>query len=98
MQLFIILVVVVSVFLLLIKLVGSLTGRISERMVTNYFRSAEALLERDRLPENWNQEVARMARRGSARHRIIYTIYICVHRCRFLSYTVSVHPRASVPF
>ena len=74
MQLFIILVVVVSIFLLLIKLVGSLTGRLSERMVTNYFRSAEALLERDRLPDDWSAELGKMAKRGTVRDRVIYSI------------------------
>jgi hypothetical protein len=74
MQIFIVLVVAVSIFLLLIKLIGSLTGRLSERMVTNFFRSAEALLERNRLPEPWKEEVARMAARGTVRHRVIYLV------------------------
>ena len=72
MQLFVILLVVVSVFLLLIKLLGSFTGRLSERMVTNYFRSAEALLERDHLPPDWGEQLARTAKRGTARQRLIH--------------------------
>ena len=74
MTIFIILIVVVSVFLLLIKLIGSLTGRVSERMVTNFFRSAEALLERDRIPDDWNSELQKMARRGTVRQKVVYTV------------------------
>lgn len=51
-----------------------MTGRLSERMVTNFFRSAEALLERDRLPEDWNHELEQMAKRGTVRERVIYSI------------------------
>ena len=51
-----------------------MTGRLSERMVTNFFRSAEALLERDRLPQDWNDELAKMAKHGTVRRWVIYRV------------------------
>ena len=53
MNLFIILLIAISTFLLLIKLLAALTGRVSERLLTSHFRALEALLEHDELPADW---------------------------------------------
>ena len=71
MNLFIILLVVITVFLLLIKLIGSLTGRVSERLLTNHFRALEALLEYDKLPTDWVEQLKKMARGGRVRRRFV---------------------------
>jgi hypothetical protein len=60
--------------LFLFKMLGSVTGRLTERMVTTYFRSAEALLDRDRLPSDWNEGLTAMAKRGTVQHRLIYRV------------------------
>ncbi len=51
-----------------------MTGRLSERMVTTYFRSAEALIERDRLPQSWSGRLTETAKRGTVRQRLIYVV------------------------
>ena len=66
MQLFFILIVLVTGFLLIIKMIAGLTGRVSERLLTNYFRSAEAL-DNDELPPAWGDQIQKMARRGVVR-------------------------------
>lgn len=71
MQIFVVLLAIVSVFLLLIKLLGSFSGRISERMITGYFQSAEALLERDKLPDDWNARLTTMAKRRAILERLL---------------------------
>ena len=67
MNLIIILFIVVTVFLLLLKLFGSLTGRVSERLLTSHFRALEALLEHDKLPAEWGEEVRKMAQNRTVR-------------------------------
>lgn len=62
MNLFLILLAVVTVYLLLIKLVAALTGRLSERFLTSYFRDLEALLEEDKLPVEWSRQVQQLTR------------------------------------
>lgn len=70
---FIVLALLVIGFLLVIKLIAATTGRLSERLLTNYFRSAEALLDSDRLPTAWGDELQKMARRGTVRTGLIQT-------------------------
>ena len=67
MQLFVILLAIVSISLLLIKLLGSFTGSLSQRIVSSHFQSAEALLERDRLPSDWRGRLEGFAKRGTNR-------------------------------
>ena len=52
---------VVTVFLLLIKLIAVLIGRVSERMLTQYFRSVEALFADHKLPDDWHKHIEKMA-------------------------------------
>ncbi len=61
MNLFIILLIVVTFFLLLIKLIASLMGRVSERMLTQYFRSIDALFAQNALPEDWTKQLKKLA-------------------------------------
>ena len=68
MNFFIILLIIVTAFLLIIKLIASLTGRVSERMLTNYFRDLEALLTHDKLPDGWVEELKKMAHKGHSHH------------------------------
>jgi hypothetical protein len=70
-QLFFILLAVVVFFLLFVKLIAALMGRVTERMLTSYFRALEALVERDTLPPDWSEQLRRMARRGNVRTRLI---------------------------
>ena len=74
MNLFIILLVIVTVFLLLIKLIASLVGRVSEHLLTSYFRDLEALLEHDKLPDDWSENVMNMARAGHVRRRFFHQL------------------------
>lgn len=61
MKLFIVLLIVVTVFLLLIKLIAALTGRVSERLLTRYFRDLEAIVEHDTLPATWENQLRLVA-------------------------------------
>jgi hypothetical protein len=70
MQMFIVLLAIVSIFLLLIKLLASFTGRLSERMITGYFQSAESLLERDILPADWSARITTIAKWEANRERL----------------------------
>lgn len=65
MQIFLVLLVVVSLFLFIIKIGGSYAGRMTGTMVTDYFKAAEALIEEDTMPAAWLQRLRQMARRGS---------------------------------
>ena len=68
MNLFIILIIIVTFFMFLIKFIVSLTGRVSERVLTRYFRSVEALFAQNKLPEDWVKHLEKLAkaRRRSA--------------------------------
>ncbi|MEM7132001.1 MAG: hypothetical protein AAF702_37165 [Chloroflexota bacterium] len=66
MNLFLILLAIVTVFLLLIKLIASLIGRVSERLLTSHFRALEALLEHNKLPDEWHDHLRKMAKGNSA--------------------------------
>ena len=61
MNLFIILVIFILVFVSFSKLVISLTGKTSERFLTRYFREIEALFVESKLPEDWVQNLIRIA-------------------------------------
>ena len=69
MPLLLILLVVVVFFLLLVKLIAALMGRVSERMLTSYFRALEAIVELDTLPPDWGEQLQKMARQGYVRTR-----------------------------
>lgn len=62
MNLFIILVIIVTFFMFLIKFIVSLTGRVSERILTRYFRSVEALFAQNKLPEDWVKHLEKLAK------------------------------------
>lgn len=62
MNLFIILVIIVTFFMFLIKFIVSLTGRVSERILTQYFRSIEALFAQNKLPEDWVKHLEKLAK------------------------------------
>ena len=62
MNLFIILVIIVTFFMFLIKFIVSLTGRVSERVLTRYFRSVEALFAQNKLPEDWVKHLEKLAK------------------------------------
>lgn len=66
MNLFIIFLIVITFFLLLIKLIASLIGRVSERLLTNHFRNLETLLEHDQLPVDWGEKLEKIAQGGGA--------------------------------
>ena len=40
----------------------SLTGRVSERILTQYFRSIEALFAQNKLPEDWVKHLEKLAK------------------------------------
>ena len=69
MNLFIILVIIVTFFMFLIKFIVSLTGRVSERILTRYFRSVEALFAQNKLPEEWVKHLEKLAK---ARQRSLH--------------------------
>ena len=73
-MLFVSLAIVATIIFLMVKGFGPLITRITERMLTGHFQSAEALLERDRLPERWSEQISRMASRGSVRQRLVYVV------------------------
>lgn len=70
-MLFLVLAVAVVAMFLMAKMLGPSIVRIVERLVTGHFKNAEALLERKRLPEEWNATVTRMASRGTIKERLV---------------------------
>lgn len=73
-MLFLVLLAALVAFLLIIKLLTAMSGRVTERMLTRYFRSAEALLDSDELPAEWGDQLQRMAHRGTVRTQLIRTL------------------------
>ncbi len=71
MRLFLVLLVVVVFFMLLVRLMAALMARVSERMLTGYFRSLEALVELDTLPPAWDNQLRKMADRGTVRTGLV---------------------------
>ncbi len=71
MGLFLALLVVVVVFMFLVRLMAALMFRVSERMLTGYFRSLEALVELDTLPPAWDNQLRKMADRGTVRTGLV---------------------------
>ena len=61
MNFLIILVITVTFFIFFIKLIVFLTGQVSERMLTRYFREIEALFADNKLPEEWVQNLVKIA-------------------------------------
>lgn len=100
MNLFFVLLFILMVFLLLIKLIASLMSRVSERLLTYYFRSIEALLAEHKLPEEWAEQIKKMAKGGYVRMRLqrlpwdveakaflvkkIYQLRLFFERCPFV--------------
>ncbi|MEM7033429.1 MAG: hypothetical protein AAF629_28005 [Chloroflexota bacterium] len=66
MNLFVALLIAVTGFLLIIKLIASLAGRISEHFLTGHFRALESLLEDNRLPDAWANQLQKMAKNPSS--------------------------------
>ena len=62
MPLFLTFLVIVTLGLFLFKLARVYNGRFIEKMVTNYFKAAEALVENDSLPQHWIEGLERIAR------------------------------------
>ena len=44
-------------------------GRITERILTGHFRALEAILELDKMPQEWGDELKQMAQQGTVRTR-----------------------------
>ena len=63
MNLLIILVIFVTFFIFFIKLIIALTGKASELFLTRYFREIEALFVESKLPEDWVQNLRKIANR-----------------------------------
>ena len=61
MYIFLILLVAVTGLLLILKLIATLTGRVSEHLLTGHFRALEALLEHNQLPDAWVEQLRKMA-------------------------------------
>jgi hypothetical protein len=68
-KIFLIFLFVVVVVLLLVKLMASMMGRIIERILTGHFRALEAILELDKMPQEWGDELKKMAQQGTVRTR-----------------------------
>ena len=63
MNLLIILVIFVTFFIFFTKLIIALTGKASELFLTRYFREIEALFVESKLPEDWVQNLRKIANR-----------------------------------
>ena len=69
MKIFLTLLVAVVAVLLLVKLMASMLGRITERILTGHFRALEAIVELDKMPQEWGDELKKMAEQGTVRTR-----------------------------
>ena len=67
MNLFLTFLVIVTFFLLLVKLIGSYIGRVSERLLTGRFRALEALVEHDTIPIEWRRQAEKIKQSRSPR-------------------------------
>ncbi|MAZ53696.1 MAG: hypothetical protein CMO31_06735 [Trueperaceae bacterium] len=69
MKIFLTFLVAVVAVLLLVKLMASMMGRITERILTGHFRALEAIVELDKMPQEWGDELKKMAEQGTVRTR-----------------------------
>ena len=69
MKIFLTFLVAVVAVLLLVKLMASMLGRITERILTGHFRALEAIVELDKMPQEWGDELKKMAEQGTVRTR-----------------------------
>ena len=65
MKIFLTFLVAVVAVLLLVKLMASMMGRITERILTGHFRALEAIVEIDKMPQEWGDELKKMAEQGT---------------------------------
>jgi|TARA_Y100000994_G_C15510161_1_gene367215 hypothetical protein len=68
-KIFLTFLVAVVAVLLLVKLMASMMGRITERILTGHFRALEAIVELDKMPQEWGDELKKMAEQGTVRTR-----------------------------
>jgi len=68
-KIFLTFLVAVVAVLLLVKLMASMLGRITERILTGHFRALEAIVELDKMPQEWGDELKKMAEQGTVRTR-----------------------------
>ena len=69
MQIFLTFLVAVVAVLFLVKLMASMMGRITERILTGHFRALESIVELDKIPQEWGEELKKMAQQGTVRTR-----------------------------
>ncbi len=69
MKIFLTFLVAVVAVLLLVKLMASMMGRITERILTGHFRALEAIVELDKMPQEWGDELKKIAEQGTVRTR-----------------------------
>ena len=70
MNLLIILIIFVTFFIFFTKLIIALTGKTSELFLTRYFREIEALFVESKLPEDWVQNLRKIANRKKKYKRL----------------------------